>query len=428
MVNVPALAAGYALTVDTGMDSSEVLVSTEETDLHRDTAASRYDGSADSIEDIAPSNAWKDGGEPSRSASPGGYDGNRDVPDDAVVVTFSDIHGYYDQLDGALQAAEQYLQDEGIISDPIVREEPDHLTPGEALENVEVYVVANGDMFDRGRENEKVMKSMLAMVGEAPENVAWTLGNHDTFIARPVARSWMDPDHMADRKVYWWTMDEEYRERFLDHMAEGNIVAGVRSHNGYTIQHASTPDMDIDGLNADLETAGAALRGAHGTDDWKDVQRAVGNGDSPYDVDSDLFAEGGVTWTRMPENDDIADQRLMVGHDQVTSVKGEKNSASRKFPDRWRIEDSHGLGPDGWYTGGDNPYPPIRRGDTVNMNANRPNGRRGLDHGGVAVLHHPDKLPDGDIVAVQDMGGDYRTMPMEDLPHVDEMGAHPDDI
>lgn len=353
-----------------------------------------------------------------------------------VVMAFADVHGHYSELDGAIEAAEKYMMDAGLVSGPVSIENrplegPRYLEPGEAVTDGDVHIVANGDLVDRGRENEAVMKSMLSMVDQAPESVDWVLGNHTEFMALPHRRLQMydgDPDRMLAQKsedeVYWWTMDEGYRERFLDHMREGNVVAGFSSYSGYKIQHASTADIDIESLNRDIRKSGELLLEAHGTEDWEEIQRRVHERDLlETEIEGrilDPLYGDSIAWTRMPENEGLKENRTMVGHDQVSYVPGEKNRGHRDFQDL-EIEDTRGKGPQGWSEDANSRFPPIRYGESLNMNVFRSNG--GVEGGGAVILHHPDGLPDGEIVAIQDMGGgphNYRAIPFDHLPEIRE--------
>ncbi len=187
---------------------------------------------------------------PTRSITPPERDGvgGLDVDDPPTIVSISDIHGYMQPARSALLT----LSDHPEVS-PVVTVDP---AAGLQWVGGEDYVlVFNGDLFDRGPDNDEVAALVARLARQAPDgHVRVTLGNHEMGILTPDLFGW-DGWYSAD-------LDDQRREGFLECVREGLVVAAYEGYN-VTYAHAGRPGpYEARPLNEDLVAAAGRLKPA----------------------------------------------------------------------------------------------------------------------------------------------------------------------
>lgn len=167
-----------------------------------------------------------------------------------AIVSISDIHGYLAETRHALLT----LRDHPECA-PVVTADSD----GRLHWAGENYVlVFNGDLIDRGPDNEGVLAMVGRLIEEAPSGrVRVTLGNHEWMVLLP------DRYQFAD----WYSVAvaTDQRRQYLQRIADGHVVAAYEGHT-VTYAHAGAPDpYDVATVNESLIDAAAELADALGT-------------------------------------------------------------------------------------------------------------------------------------------------------------------
>jgi hypothetical protein len=162
-----------------------------------------------------------------------------------AIVSISDIHGYLAETRHALLT----LRDHPECA-PVVTADSD----GRLHWAGENYVlVFNGDLIDRGPDNEGVLAMVGRLIEEAPSGrVRVTLGNHEWMVLLP------DRYQFAD----WYSVAvaTDQRRQYLQRIADGHVVAAYEGHT-VTYAHAGAPDpYDVATVNESLIDAAASLR------------------------------------------------------------------------------------------------------------------------------------------------------------------------
>lgn len=252
-------------------------------------------------------------------------------------VCITDIHGYLDQARNALQE----LEDETGL---------DLMEDGEW--SSEHKLILNGDMFDRGPQNEEALELAFSNAD------VYILGNHEFFAMFPdVVNEFMSESYFENHGkdgLYWRDMSEEMRHQILQSVADGEIVAAYRGPK-YIYSHSGSDEgPDVERLNRELKEVGQKLLEAHrdmmdGDEDafeaaQRDLVEVVetekGNElESRY---SDLFdvrrdeggrtATGGIVWNRFYNLDTEVPQ--VVGHTMGIYMK----DAGFDWNPQWRGE------------------------------------------------------------------------------------------
>lgn len=180
--------------------------------------------------------------------------------DPPAIVSVSDIHGYLDAARSALLTPTDHPE-----YDPVVRTDDDgtlHWAGGNYV------LVFNGDLIDRGPDNEAVLEAVGRLAREAPPGrVRVTLGNHEA-IALSQARFGFD-------NWYSGRMSAAERRGLLEAVRSGRVVA---AYEGYTVTyaHAGSPTpYDAGDVNDELASAARDLLDASGTVESGAVQRRV---------------------------------------------------------------------------------------------------------------------------------------------------------
>jgi len=190
----------------------------------------------------------------SESVSPPLRDTVRSVPagsfESPAIVSISDIHGYLTEARSALSTLSDHPDYE-----PVVTTDEDGLLHWADENHVLVF---NGDLIDRGPNNDAVLAMVGRLVDEAPPGrVRITLGNHESMILMS-----------ADQKFANWystNLDPEPRKRFLQRICDGHVIA---TYDGYrhTYAHAGATEKYIaSNLNDSLVEAGEQLYPVVGT-------------------------------------------------------------------------------------------------------------------------------------------------------------------
>ena len=174
-----------------------------------------------------------------------------------AIVSISDIHGYLEDARQALLTLRDHPDYE-----PVVTADSD----GRLHWADENYVlVFNGDLVDRGPNNEEVLAMVARLIEEAPPGrVRVTLGNHE----------WMFMIADAYQYADWYstTVSDDERLEYLQQIADGHVVAGYEGHT-FTYAHAGAAESyEISSVNESLIEAAAELETAIGTPEDSVVQ------------------------------------------------------------------------------------------------------------------------------------------------------------
>jgi len=174
-----------------------------------------------------------------------------------AIVSISDIHGSLVDARQALLTLREHPD-----YDPVVTADND----GRLHWADENYVlVFNGDLVDRGPNNEEVLAMVARLVDEAPPGrVRVTLGNHE----------WMFMIANAYQYTDWYstTVSDEERGEYLQRIADGHVVAAYGGHM-FTYVHAGAAESyDISTVNESLVEAAAKLETTIGTPEDSVIQ------------------------------------------------------------------------------------------------------------------------------------------------------------
>lgn len=195
--------------------------------------------------------------EPVTGARRDGVDGVDGTP---TIVSVSDVHGYLEPARSALQTLTDHPD-----YDPIVEADED----GRLHWAGENYVLLfNGDLIDRGPDNEAVLALVARLLEEAPPGrVRVTLGNHEMGV--------LVPDRFGWRRWYSGKLDTDGRRAFLAQIAAGHVIAAYEGYN-VRFSHAGHPDP-YDPATANEALIEAAERLAEHLDEhsFREVQSAV---------------------------------------------------------------------------------------------------------------------------------------------------------
>ncbi len=174
-----------------------------------------------------------------------------------AIVSISDIHGYVTEARSALSTLSDLPEYE-----PVVTTDED----GRLHWADENYVlVFNGDLIDRGPNNDAVLAMVRRLVDEAPPGrIRITLGNHESMIL-------MSNDH---KFVNWYStnLDTDSRKRFLQRICDGHVIA---AYDGYrhTYAHAGASKKYIaSNMNESLVEAAEQLYPVVGTMEESQMQ------------------------------------------------------------------------------------------------------------------------------------------------------------
>lgn len=217
------------------------------------------------------------GGEP-----PGRVDSVDDLRDDGdapAIASVSDLHGHLAPTRSALLAVGDHPD-----HPPLVTADDDgllHWAGGEGY-----VLVVNGDLIDRGPDDEACLELVARLQREAPPgHVRYLLGNHEMGALFADLFPWDD----------WYSGQcaPPDRAAFYDAALDGRLAAAFGGY-GHTYVHAGGPDCDDPAaLNDQLEAAARRLADAVDTVDDHATQEAVM-------MHHDLFAVGQDTGREPP--------------------------------------------------------------------------------------------------------------------------------
>jgi len=181
--------------------------------------------------------------------------------DDPLIVSISDVHGYL----GAARSALKTLADHEDY-DPLVSTDDEgrlHWAGGDAY-----VLVFNGDLIDRGPDNEGVIAMVERLAREAPPgHVRITLGNHEWGVLFPDLVEW--------REWYSGQRTDADRRQLCALVGAGHLVAAYDGYN-YTYAHAGlSSQYDTGRLNDRFAEATATLEESIGTDADPETQRTL---------------------------------------------------------------------------------------------------------------------------------------------------------
>lgn len=177
-----------------------------------------------------------------------------------AIVSISDIHGYLESAKSALLT----LDDHPTIP-PVVVPGPD----GRLHWAGEDYVlVFNGDLIDRGPNNEAVLELVSRLLDEAPPGrVRVVLGNHEAII--------LSSDYFGFSQWFSGQLDPPRRRTFMEHILSGDVVAAYGGHNVTYIHAGSPTPVTPSVVNDSLVEATEKLLEAAETQANVPTQRAV---------------------------------------------------------------------------------------------------------------------------------------------------------
>jgi hypothetical protein len=180
---------------------------------------------------------------------------------DPTVVSISDVHGYLGAARSALKTVGDY---EGF--DPLVTTDDEGCLHWAGSD--EYVLVFNGDLIDRGPDNEGVIDLVERLIEEAPPgHVRITLGNHEWGALFPAVVGW--------EQWYSGQLDDDGRRQLCSVIADGHVVAAYDGYN-FTYAHAGLPSSyESQRLNNRLVEAARTLADAVGTDEDADTQREL---------------------------------------------------------------------------------------------------------------------------------------------------------
>lgn len=229
------------------------------------------------------------------------------------LIAVSDIHGYVDETLETVNTVHEYVDD-----GPLIEHDGDSYSWGDG----EYGLLINGDLLDRGPQNEEALEMVDDLLEDDPERLQYTLGNHEMFAMFPdlVAEYYADGDPVEEHS-FWYDMDDEHREQLLTHVAEGDIRPAIED-DGLLYVHGGTDDVpDIEDLAYTTRRMGASLLHAfrRGDADFRQVQqdffqrkpepRSDIDAEGIYDDllgvertdDGDIAAGSGLVWERFSE-------------------------------------------------------------------------------------------------------------------------------
>lgn len=228
-----------------------------------------------------------------------------------LIVSISDIHGYLDTAKSALLTLSDHPE-----YDPIIVVDDDDTIHWAGNDYVLVF---NGDLVDRGPDNDAVLELAGRLLEEAPlGRVRITLGNHEGMLITPKA--------LPFDGWYSANVPESVRRSYLDWITDGAVIAAYEGYN-VTYAHAGAPEpYDVPTVNNDLVTAAERLVEAQGTMEDRTVQSRVleeyplvlGSGDGHFKT-----PPAGLIWLDLQYMHTDAPPQV-VGHtrDDKPQIKG----------------------------------------------------------------------------------------------------------
>ncbi|MFC7139266.1 metallophosphoesterase [Halosimplex aquaticum] len=177
------------------------------------------------------------------------------------IVSVSDLHGYLGDARRALTTLGDHPD-----YDPLVEADDEgrlHWAAGD-----ESVLVVNGDLVDRGPDNEGVIELVERLAREAPPgHVRVTLGNHEWGVLFRDLVNW----------EAWFSgqRTDAERRQLCEAVERGGLVAAYEGYN-FTYAHAGlVTDYEAADLNDRLVDAALELRETVGASEDADTQRRL---------------------------------------------------------------------------------------------------------------------------------------------------------
>lgn len=217
------------------------------------------------------------------------------------IVSISDIHGYLSECRSALTAV-----GEAERFDPVVTADDEGRLHWADNDYVLVF---NGDLVDRGDENEATIDLAFRLMEEAPPGrVRYHLGNHEMAILLPNELEWP--------RTFSQDLGRARRRRFISFVADGIVTAAFEGYR-YTYSHAGDTDgVDAKAVNETAVEAATELLASYDSGRYTSVQSQLL---TRYD---DVFGlggfygrgeEAGILWMDFEHMPGDAPQQI-VGH------------------------------------------------------------------------------------------------------------------
>ncbi|MFB6140496.1 MAG: metallophosphoesterase [Halosimplex sp.] len=181
--------------------------------------------------------------------------------DSPRVVSISDVHGYLGAARSALKTPGDHPE-----YDPLVDTDDDgrlHWAGGD-----DYVLLFNGDLIDRGPDNEGVLDLVERLAREAPPgHVRLTFGNHEWGVLFPALVHWEE----------WFSgqRTDDDRRQLCEAVERGHVVAAYRGYS-FTYAHAGlVSSYEATRLNDRFVEAARDLREAVGSERDADTQRRL---------------------------------------------------------------------------------------------------------------------------------------------------------
>jgi len=190
-----------------------------------------------------------------------------------TIVSISDIHGYLENAQEALLTLTEHPE-----YDPVVTEDEQGRLHWAGNDYVLVF---NGDLIDRGANNEGVLAMVSRLIEDAPAGrVRVTLGNHE----------WMVLMQDPFRGYGWFStlVSEAQQRQYIQRIYDGHVVAAYSGHSVSYAHAGSTTPYDVPTVNDSLVAAARELDPALGTNEesavakklQKEYRTVLGTGDT----------------------------------------------------------------------------------------------------------------------------------------------------
>ncbi|WP_459192277.1 metallophosphoesterase [Halosimplex sp. J119] len=181
--------------------------------------------------------------------------------DSPRIVSISDIHGYLDDARSALTALGDHPDYEPLVE----ADEEGRLHWADGDDSV---LVVNGDLVDRGPDNEGVIDLVERLAREAPPgHVRVTLGNHEWGVLFRDLVSW----------GAWFSgqQTDADRRQLCNAVERGEVVAAYQGYN-FTYAHAGhVADYEAAAVNDQFVDAALELRETVGASEDDETQQRL---------------------------------------------------------------------------------------------------------------------------------------------------------
>lgn len=161
-----------------------------------------------------------------------------------AIVSISDVHGYLKDARRALLSVGETAEFKSLVDEDV---------DGRLHWAGNDYVlVVNGDVIDRGPDNEASVRMVDRLASEAPPGyVRYQLGNHEMAALLPTVLNW----------THWYSGRLEHAKRLAFYnRARDSLLAAAFEGYEYTYSHAGQPKtFDVREANRQLSEAADRL-------------------------------------------------------------------------------------------------------------------------------------------------------------------------